>query len=203
MKPNRAEQRGRTSSQLRLIDELDGPLARDRGDHACSPLRSKRSLRTTASTATTTPPRPKATTASLLYTLVDFLRLRTAYDRIAWRLQAGSSSHTTSSSAKTAPPRRSSGGAIGRPNERPNAADQFNEALHRALPKQYGMRLPSDRRAAGRSGSSARWRSTGCGRSSAPRWRPFPPRTRERKPERARRGRTKINPVMAVMDRGA
>jgi hypothetical protein len=76
----------------------------------------------------------------LLYTLVDFLRLRAAYDRVAWNLRPVVMAHEI----------------LVRQN-RPSAADQWQQALaertaeaadanlarFEALCRQYGIRLPS------------------------------------------------------------
>jgi hypothetical protein len=127
------------SQEYRLVTELDGPITRDEAakwltlslETVVENYREYRDYNTTTT---------HSDHGELLYTLIDFLRLRAAYDRVAWNLRPVVMAHEI----------------LVREN-RPVAAEMWQQALAERtaetadanlarfdeLCNQYGVRLPS------------------------------------------------------------
>ncbi|MEM8864123.1 MAG: hypothetical protein AAGF31_01095 [Planctomycetota bacterium] len=125
--------------ELRLLDELGGPLKRDEAIAMLTiaieaVVENYREYRDYNSTTT------QSDHGEMLYTFVDFLRLRTGYDRIAWKLKPVFLAHKIlvrqGRSAAAEMWRRVVGDRTTEP------ADDFAQQFS-VLCERYGMRLPT------------------------------------------------------------
>lgn len=127
------------SSDLRLVDELDGPLSFQQAVEMLSiaieaVVENYREYRDYNSTTT------QSDRGELLHCFIDFLRLRTAYDRISWNLKPVFLAHEILvRQGRLAAAEMWRRDVAQRTSEQ---ADAFQDQLAK-LCEQYGMRLPS------------------------------------------------------------